>query len=25
MIYASITVDRCTECQGICFDSLEAQ
>jgi len=25
VVYASITVDRCTECQGIWFDSLEAQ
>lgn len=25
VVYASITVDRCTDCQGIWFDSLEAQ
>lgn len=25
VVYANITVDRCTECQGIWFDSLEAQ
>ena len=25
VVYASIEVDRCTDCQGIWFDSLEAQ